>query len=135
MPELFWRSLTALRYSRRSASCVALADALGTVSPDRLTRRLPSAWSGHSLLDLACRTRCAWERGDLLIDATVMPKPFATALAGLAWGFSSREGKPVSGLAVVLLVWTNGRRRLPRGLRLWRKGGPSKYALAREVLR
>jgi hypothetical protein len=30
----------------------------------------------------------------------------------------------------VLLVWTDGRRRIPWGLRLWRRGGPSKYELA-----
>ena len=32
MPELLWRYLTALLYYRTSASCVALAEALETVS-------------------------------------------------------------------------------------------------------
>lgn len=34
----------------------------------------------------------------------------------------------------MLLVWTNGTRRIPLGRRLWRKGGPSKSALALELL-
>ena len=38
------------------------------------------------------------------------------------------------GFALVLLVWTDGVRRIPLGLRLWRKGGPSKYDLALELL-
>jgi DDE superfamily endonuclease len=134
MPELLWRYLTALLYYRTSASCVALAEALETVSHDRLTRLLQSEWSGQRLLELAFRTLFVWERGYLIIDDTVIPKPFATAIAGLAWVFSSLEGKPVYGLSVVLLVWTNGMLRIPLGMRLWRKGGPSKYALALELL-
>jgi hypothetical protein len=38
MPALLWRSFTALLSYRTLASCVALAEALQTVSHDRLTR-------------------------------------------------------------------------------------------------
>jgi putative transposase len=134
MPELIWLYLTAMLYYRTIASCVALSEALKTVSHDRLTRLLHADWSGHTLLELACRTLFVWERGYLIIDDTVVPKPFATAIEGLAWVFSSQERKPVYGLSLVLLVWTNGTLRVPLGVRLWHKGGPSKYALALELL-
>jgi hypothetical protein len=134
MPELLWLYLTALLYYRTSATCVALAEALETVSHDRLTRLLQSDWSGQRLLELACRTLFVCERGYLIIDDTVIPKPFAVAIEGLAWVFSSLERKPVYGLSVVLLVWTNGTLRIPLGMRLWRKNGPSKYELALELL-
>ena len=134
MPELLWLSLTAWLYDHTSASCVALAEALGTVSHDRLTRRLQADWSGQTLLEIACRTLFVWERGYLMIDDTVIAKPFASAIEGLAWVFSSRERKPVYGLSLVLLVWTNGTLRIPLGMRLWRPGGPSKIALALELL-
>ena len=134
MPELIWLYLTALLYYRTSASCVALAEALETVSHDRLTRLLQGDWSGHRLLELALRTLFVWERGYLIIDDTVIPKPFATAIEGLAWVFSSQERKPVYGLCLVLLVWTDGTLRIPLGMRLWRKGGPSKYELALALL-
>jgi DDE superfamily endonuclease len=134
MPELLWLYLTALLYYRTSASCVALAEALQTVSHDRLTRMLQGDWSGHTLLELACRTLFVWERGYLILDDTVIPQPFATTIDGLAWVFSSQERKPVYGLSLVLLVWTNGTRRLPLGIRLWHQGGPSKYVLALEWL-
>jgi putative transposase len=134
MPTLVWHYLTALLYYRTSATCTALAEALETVSHDRLTRMLQADWSGQTLLELAVRALFAWERGDLILDDTVIPKPFATAMEGLAGVVSSQAGKPVYGLSLVLLVWTNGALRIPLGLRLWRRGGPSKHELALELL-
>ena len=134
MPTLVWLYLTAILYYRTSATCVALAEALQTVSHDRLTRMLQADWSGQRLLERAFRTLFVWERGSLIIDDTVVPKPFATAMEGLAWVFSSQDHKPVYGFSVVLLIWTDGHVRIPLGIRLWHKGGPSKYALALELL-
>jgi hypothetical protein len=91
---------------------------------------LPGEWSGQTLLELAFRTLFIWERGYLISDDTVIPKPFATPIEGLAWVFSSQERRPVYGLSLVLLVWTNRALRVPLGMRLWRKGGPWKNALA-----
>src|SRR5918992_2317598 len=126
MPTLVWHYLTALLYYRTSVSCVALAEALQTVSHDCLTRLLQATWSGQTLLELAIRTLFVWERGSLMIDDTVLAKPFATAIEGLAWVFSSQEQKTVYGLSGVLLIWTNGTLRLPLGMRLWLTGGPFK---------
>ena len=109
MPGLIWLYLTALLYFRTSVTCVALAEALETVSHDRLTRMLPAQWSGHTLLELACRTLFVWERGYLILDDTVIPTPFATAIEGLAWVYSSQDRKPVYGLSLVLLVGRMGR--------------------------
>ena len=134
MPTLVWLYLTALLYYRTSATCVAIAEALETVAHDRLTRMLQADRSGQTLLEGACRTLFVWERGYLIIDDTVIAKPFAPAMEGLAWGFSSQERRPVYGFSLVLLVWTNGVLRIPLAMRLWRKGGPSKYALALELL-
>jgi hypothetical protein len=104
MPTLVWLYLTALLYYRTSSSCVALAEALETVSHDRLTRMLQADWSGQRLLESAVRTLFSGERGYVILDDTVLPKPFATAMEGLAWVFSSQEHKPVYGFSVVLLV-------------------------------
>ena len=134
MPTLVWRYLTALLYYRTSASCVALAEALQSGSHDRLTRWLQADWSGQRLLELTCRTLCAWRRGYLIIEDTVMATPFATAIESLAWVYSSRDHRPGYGLSLVLLVWTTGTVRLPLGRRLWHKGGPSKSDLALELL-
>src|SRR5262245_8698975 len=130
MPALIWLYLTALLYDRTSVSCVALAEALETVSHDRLTRLLQGNWSGQTLLELACRTLFVWERGYLILDDTVLPKPYARAIEGLAWVFSSQERQPVYGLSLVLLVWTNRHLGIPLSMRLWPEEGPAKYELA-----
>jgi DDE family transposase len=134
MPELLWRSLTALLSGRTSASCGAVAEALQTVSHDRSTRLLQAAWPEHTLLGRAVRTRFVWPRGYLSSDDTVIPKPCATAMEGLAWVFSAQERRPVCGVSLVLLVWMDGPLRLPLGLRPWPHGGPSKYVSAPELL-
>ena len=74
------------------------------------------------------------ERGYLIIDDTVIPKPFATAIEGFAWVYSSQEQRAVYGLSLVPLIWTDGTVRSPLGLRLWHQGGASKHALALELL-
>jgi hypothetical protein len=102
MPALMWLYLTAWLYDRTSSRCVALAEALETVSQDRLTRLWPADWSGPTPLELAVRPRFNWQRGDLILDDTGIPKPFARAIDGLAWVFSSQERRPAYGLVLVL---------------------------------
>jgi hypothetical protein len=126
MPTLVWLSLTALLYDRTSATGVAFAEAWQTVSHDGLTRRLQADWSGHTRLELAGRTLFVVERGSLILDDTVIPKPFATAIEGLAWVSSSQARRAVYGLSLVRLIWTEGTGRIPLGMRLWHKGGASK---------
>ena len=132
MPERLWLYLTAWLYDRPSARGIALAEARQTVSHDRLTRMLQGDWSGPTRLELAVRTLFVWERGSLILDDTVISKPFATTIDGLAWVFSSQERRLVYGFSLVLLVWTNGTLRIPLGVCLWHTGGPSKYVLALE---
>jgi hypothetical protein len=67
-----------------------------------------------------------------MLDDPVIPKPFATTIDGLAWGFARQERQPVYGLSLVLLGWPHGTLRIPWGLRRWHKGGPSTYVLALE---
>jgi hypothetical protein len=91
MPALIWLSLTALLYDRTAATCVAMREALHTVSHDRLTRMLQADWAGHTLLERAGRLLLGWERGYLSLEDPVIPKPLATARESRAWVFSSQE--------------------------------------------
>ena len=53
----------------------------------------------------------------------------------VSWVWSSTHGRVLRGHQVVLLIWTDGRVRVPLGMRLWKKGGSSKVELAAQLLR
>jgi hypothetical protein len=108
MPALLWLSLTAMRSDCTRASCIALSAALTTVAHARLTRLLHADWSGPTLL--------VWKRAYHIMEATVGPTPFATAIEGLAGGFSRQERTPVAGLSLGWVVWTKGTHRVPLGV-------------------
>jgi Transposase DDE domain len=129
-----WIYLMALLYFTNLTSCSAMADAFDSVSHDRLTRMLQGTWSGHILLDLALRALFTVAGGYLIVDDTVVAKPYARLLGEAAWVWSSKDRKVLFGVSLVLLVWTDGQVRIPLGYRVWHKGGASKYALALELL-
>jgi hypothetical protein len=91
-------------------------------------------WSGQTLLDLALRALFTVVGGDLIVDDTVVEKPDATCLAEAAWVWSSKPRQVVFGIPLVLLVWTDGQVRVPLAFRIWRRGGPSTFDLALELL-
>jgi putative transposase len=134
MPEPLWLYLRALLYFTNITTCSAMADALDSVSHDQLTRMLQGAWSGHILLNLALRALFTVVGGYLLVEDTVVEKPYARLLGEAAWVWSSKQRKVVFGVSIVLLVWTDGQVRIPLAFRLWHKGGASKFDLALELL-
>ena len=134
MPEPLWIYLMALLYFTRVSTCVTIAEAFKHTTHDCLTRMLNGRWSGHILLDVALRTLFTVAGGSLILDDTVVAKPYARWLGEAAWVWSNKDKKVLFGVSVVLLVWTDGQVRIPVGYRVWHKGGPSKYALALELL-
>ena len=135
MPTLVWHYLTALLYDRTSTSCVALAEALKTVSHDRLTRLLQADWSGQILLEFGCAHVVRQSTRDI---SSLMTRSVPNRLPRL-WrilpGYiPARSAGPF--LASRWCCWSGrmGACRIPLGVRLWRKGGPSKYALALALL-
>jgi putative transposase len=126
--------LVALLYRNTRTSCLSLSAVCARVSHDRLQRLLYQrfAWS-RRLWDFFA-ARLVREGGYLIIDDTCWAR-WAKHSEAVSWVWSSTQGRTVRGMQVVLLVWTDGRRRVPLGLRLWQKGGRSKVELAAELLR
>jgi putative transposase len=134
MPKPLWIYLMALLYFTRVSTCATIAEAMAEASHDRLTRMLKGTWSGQTLLNLALRTLFTVAGGYLIVDDTVVEKPYARLLGEAAWVWSSKQSKVVFGVSVVLLIWTDGQTRLPVAYRVWTKGGRSKVDLALELL-
>ena len=74
------------------------------------------------------------EGGYLVLDDTTWQRQAETAEAvSLVW--SSTAGAVRRGMQAVLLIWTDGQRKIPVSMRLWQKGGESKVELAAQMLR
>ena len=80
MPELLWRYLIALLYFTRVSPCVTIAELWSDVSHDCLTRMLNGDWSELTLLHLALHTLFTVAGGHLILDDTVVEKPYARLL-------------------------------------------------------
>src|ERR671917_435718 len=134
MPKPLWIYLIALLHFTKVSTCSAIAEIVPKASHDRLTRMLNGDWSGQTLLDWALRLLFVVVEGYLIVDDTVVEKPHAKRLNEAGWVWSSKRNKAVYGVSVVLLVWTDGQLRIPLSFRVWKKGGPSKFELALELL-
>jgi hypothetical protein len=126
--------LIALIYRNTRTSCLSLAAVCAHISHDRLQRMLSSrfAWS-RRLWDYFA-ARMVREGGYLVIDDTAWAR-WAVRSEAVSWVWSSTHGRVLRGHQVVLLIWTDGRVRVPLGIRLWKKGGYSKVELAAQLLR
>ena len=101
-------------------------------SHDRLTRLLQAEWSGQTLLELALRTLFVWQRGYLIIDDTVIPKPFARVT--IAYGIPERvtsatarealQGFRSSLLEQINVVDNSGLSHVPLYLTEWNRESP-----------
>jgi len=72
--------------------------------------------------------------GYLVLDDTTWER-WAKHAEAVSWVWSSSTGHITQGMQVVLLIWTDGKRKIPVSMRLWQKGRKSKVELAQEMLR
>ncbi len=124
--------LIGLIYCNSQMSCVCLVS-LVEVSHDLLYRVLYLSFPySRRLWEWFAAT--AIKEGYLIIDDTVWQR-FGKKLEGVSVIWDSTILKRVLGTNVVFLLRTDGRIRIPIGLRIWQRGGKSKVRLAEELLR
>ncbi|MGL5881709.1 MAG: transposase [Synechococcus elongatus] len=126
--------IIALMYRATKANAVELAECFEHVHHDSFTRLLGKRCCWQKLLWQRFSQRLLKPGGWLEIDDTVLDK-FGAHIFGVSWVYSARQQRVVQGINVVVLLWTDGQRRIPVGIKLWRKGGASKIILAAKLLR
>jgi hypothetical protein len=76
------------------------------------------------------------KRTFLIIDDTVIAKPYSKELDLLSWIFSPGDRQYLYGINVVFVLWTDGETRFPIGFRIWYKEGTkTKIDLAMDLLK
>ncbi len=104
-------------------------------SHDQLTRRLRKRYAWCSFWRFLITTLFGpLQGGWLIIDDTVIAKPYGKLFAHASFAYSSVWGKSVFGYNVVLLCWSNGQITLPLAWRWYKAGGKSRIDLALELL-
>jgi putative transposase len=126
--------LVGLIYRNTRTSCLSLSAVCAHISHDRLQRMLYEKFAWSRRLWDYFGARMVREGGYLVIDDTAWAR-WAQHSEAVSWVWSSTHGRVLRGHQVLLLIWTDGRVRVPLGIRLWRKGGASKVELAAQLLR
>jgi hypothetical protein len=111
-------SLVGLIYRNTRTSCRSPAELCGHVSHDALNRLLRSdlPWSRRLWEEFS--SAMVTEGGYLLLDNTAWRR-WAEKAEAVSWVWSSSSAHIVRGMQVVLLVCTDGHRKVPVGMRLW----------------
>src|SRR5215213_12023805 len=125
--------LKGLIYRNTRTSCVCLAG-LSELAHDQLYRLLYADFPFSRRLWEWFAAKLIRGRGYLVLDDTTWQRWTKKAEA-VSFVWDSSVGKVVFGMSVVLLIWTDGKRKVPLGIKVWQKGGKSKVELAAELLR
>lgn len=111
------------------------------VSHDRLQRLLvlKGKWNKYIQKHYSCliklRKSSSKKKTYLIIDDTVIAKPYSKELDLLSWIFSPSDRQYLYGINVVFVIWTDGNTRFPIGFRIWNKDdNKTKIDLAMELL-
>lgn len=124
--------LIGLIYRNTRTSCVCLASLTG-IAHDQLYRLLYADFPYSRRLWEWFAVKLVRGKGSLVLDDTTWQR-WTRHSEAVSFVWDSRVGKIVFGMNVVLLIWTDGHRKVPLGLRVWKKGGKSKVELAAELL-
>ncbi|MCP4290025.1 MAG: transposase [Gammaproteobacteria bacterium] len=119
--------VTGLCVLAKKPTSRAIADTLGVVSHDALTRLLThSCWSASLLLGALINHALLLSTGAvvpsiLILDDVLVPKPFARWIAGAYWDWDHAQHRRTFGHRIVVVVWTNGVVVIPVAFALWHK--------------
>jgi len=93
------------------------------VSSFQLKRFLDGDWDENEELKLLIKSKDAnYSSGWLIIDDTLIEKPYSKEIEGVYWQYSSKVNDFERGLNLTVLLWTNGKTQVPIAYMVYEKG-------------
>jgi hypothetical protein len=107
----------------RQANANSIAERVGLVSHDQLTRMLGSLnWNiGRAAITVVKLIEMLGGEGYLIVDDVLIPKPFAKLIAFCGWDWDHSQHRNVFGQRLVFVVWSNGYLVIPLLFAFWQK--------------
>ena len=104
---------------------------------DAYTRLLYRTDSDGDALWQEVKSLVSRDEGMLVVDDSTLDKPYAQQMDLVTYHWSGKHGKPVKGINLITLLWTDGEARLPVDFRIYNKkeDGLSKNDHFRAMLR
>lgn len=106
----------------KKATCSKMAEKLGKVSHDKLTRLLQEGGMTTGTIVLAFINFCLSQTGGFLIlDDVLVPKRFSKRIEGVYNEFDTKDKERLKGMRIVMVIWSNGILRIPVAWAIWHK--------------
>ncbi len=129
---IYWY-LIALINSIGVFNASGLSRIVPDISHDQFTRLLKKYLEAELLLWYCIQRIHPLTKGYLIIDDTWLPKCFSWIFKLVKVQRSGKFKLQLPGITVVLLVWTDGKYRIPVSIRVWKQGGKTKPEFALEI--
>lgn len=125
--------ILSLINNRGRCNCSALAAIVGVIH-DLFTDLLNKNRDGEILLWYCIQRIHPLTKGYLIIDDTWIEKCFSYKSKSVTKQWSGKYKTTLFGITVVMLLWADGKYKIPLDIRIWIKGWKTKPELALEML-
>ena len=97
-------------------------DMYSKVSSYQVKRWLDKNWNEQKELEkYITKLNIDWAQGWLMIDDTVIEKPFAKNIECSYWQYSSKNADFITGISLTVLLWSDGKQNIPIQFMLYEK--------------
>lgn len=97
------------------------------VSSYKLKRFLDKNWDEKILLQKHIDSLdIDWSKGSLIIDDTVIEKPYSKKIEPVYWQYSSKNSDFILGINLTVLIWTDGNQVIPIDFMVYEKDNKGK---------
>lgn len=115
--------ISGLIVLEKDATCKKIAKTMGVISHDKLTRTLAGNNVVARRIQLSLIQFCLSKTtgGWLIVDDFLIPKGYSSKIEGVYNEYDHTEDRRIKGMRVVMILWTDGEKRIPVAWSIWHK--------------